>query len=67
MRVVNARSGVYHCRGTTYYGNTNRGEYLLEPAAQNLRFRGNLHQAELRENWSRLRDHKDPLPIAPLA
>lgn len=26
-----------------------------------------LHQAELRENWSRLRDHKDPFPIAPLA
>ena len=28
---------------------------------------GSLHQAELRENWSRLRDHKDPFPIAPLA
>ena len=28
---------------------------------------GSLHQEELRENWSRLRDHKDPFPIAPLA
>jgi len=28
---------------------------------------GSLHQAELLENWSRLRDHKDPFPIAPLA
>lgn len=27
---------------------------------------GSLHQAELLENWSRLREHKDPFPIAPL-
>lgn len=30
---VNTRSGVYHCRGTEYYGKTTRGEYLLESEA----------------------------------
>jgi micrococcal nuclease len=31
---VNARSGVYHCRGTRDYGRTARGSYLLEDDAQ---------------------------------
>ena len=31
---VNTRSRVYHCPGTRYYGNTARGEYLSEAAAE---------------------------------
>jgi hypothetical protein len=31
---VNTSSGVYHCPGTRYYGNTVRGKYLQEPAAR---------------------------------
>jgi micrococcal nuclease len=31
---VNTGSGVYHCPGTRYYGNTARGEYLTEAEAQ---------------------------------
>lgn len=30
---VNSNSGVYHCPGAQYYGNTKRGEYLSEAAA----------------------------------
>lgn len=30
---VNTYSGVYHCPGTRYYGNTKRGDYLAESAA----------------------------------
>ena len=30
---VNTSSGVYHCPGTQYYGNTKRGEHLTESAA----------------------------------
>lgn len=30
---VNTGSGVYHCPGTRYYGNTKRGEFLDESAA----------------------------------
>lgn len=30
---VNTRSGVYHCRGTEFYGRTTRGEYLPEAQA----------------------------------
>jgi hypothetical protein len=30
---VNTNSGVYHCPGTRWYGNTKRGEYLGECAA----------------------------------
>ncbi|MBK8246992.1 MAG: thermonuclease family protein [Gemmatimonadetes bacterium] len=30
---VNTRSGVYHCRGTEFYGSTTRGEYLSEAQA----------------------------------
>jgi hypothetical protein len=30
---VNTSSGVYHCPGTRWYGNTKRGEYLGECAA----------------------------------
>ena len=31
---VNTSSRVYHCAGTRYYGNTARGEYLSEAAAE---------------------------------
>lgn len=30
---VNRTSRVYHCAGTRYYGNTKRGEYMLESQA----------------------------------
>jgi hypothetical protein len=30
---VNTSSGVYHCPGTQYYGNTQRGKYLAESDA----------------------------------
>ncbi|GAB2651452.1 hypothetical protein [Arenimonas aestuarii] len=30
---VNTNSGVYHCPGTQYYGNTKRGKYLSESEA----------------------------------
>jgi hypothetical protein len=30
---VNTNSGVYHCPGAQYYGNTKRGEYLSESTA----------------------------------
>ena len=30
---VNTNSGVYHCPGTQYYGNTKRGKYLSESDA----------------------------------
>ena len=31
---VNTRSGVYHCRGSQYYGNTKAGEYMTESEAR---------------------------------
>ena len=31
---VNTRSGVYHCPGSQYYGNTREGEYMSETAAR---------------------------------
>ena len=31
---VNTGSGVYHCPGSRYYGNTKAGEYMAEPAAK---------------------------------
>jgi hypothetical protein len=31
---VNTRSGVYHCRGTQYYGKTKTGTYMAEAKAQ---------------------------------
>src|SRR5688572_31711095 len=31
---VNTASGVYHCPGTRYYGNTRAGEYVTEAAAK---------------------------------
>lgn len=31
---VNTNSGVYHCPGTRYYGNTKSGEYMEESAAR---------------------------------
>ena len=30
---VNTASGVFHCPGTTYYGKTKRGTYMIESAA----------------------------------
>jgi|CZKR01.1.fsa_nt_gi hypothetical protein len=31
---VNTRSGVYHCPGTRWYGNTKSGEYMTQKEAQ---------------------------------
>lgn len=31
---VNTASGVYHCAGTRWYGNTKRGEYMTQKEAQ---------------------------------
>jgi hypothetical protein len=31
---VNTASGVYHCPGTRWYGNTKRGEYMTQKQAQ---------------------------------
>ena len=31
---VNTSSGVYHCPGSRYYGNTRRGEYMTESEAR---------------------------------
>ena len=31
---VNTSSGVYHCPGTRWYGNTKRGEYMTQKEAQ---------------------------------
>lgn len=38
---VNTRSGVYHCRGTTYFGKTTQGEYMREMAARAAGYRAN--------------------------
>jgi hypothetical protein len=31
---VNTKSGVYHCPGTRWYGNTKDGEYMTQKQAQ---------------------------------
>lgn len=31
---VNTNSGVYHCPGTRWYGNTKEGKYMRQKAAQ---------------------------------
>lgn len=36
---VNTSSGVYHCPGTQYYGNTQRGKYLAEADAMASNYR----------------------------
>lgn len=36
---VNTNSGVYHCPGTRYYGNTKRGEFLEESVATSQGYR----------------------------
>jgi len=36
---VNTRSGTYHCAGTTWYGDTQEGEYMTQQAAQDKGYR----------------------------
>jgi predicted Ser/Thr protein kinase len=36
---VNMRSGTYHCPGTTWYGNTQQGEYMTQKEAQDKGYR----------------------------
>ena len=36
---VNTSSGVYHCPGTRWYGNTKRGEYMTQKQAQEKGYR----------------------------
>jgi hypothetical protein len=36
---VNTASGVYHCPGTRWYGNTKRGEYMTQAEAQKKGYR----------------------------
>ncbi len=36
---VNTNSGVYHCPGTRWYGNTKKGEYMTQKQAQNKNYR----------------------------
>jgi hypothetical protein len=36
---VNTNSGVYHCPGTRWYGNTKKGEYIAQKEAQDKHYR----------------------------
>lgn len=36
---VNSNSGVYHCPGTRWYGNTKHGEYMTQAEAQKKGYR----------------------------
>ena len=36
---VNTHSGVYHCPGTRWYGNTKSGEYMTQKQAQGKGYR----------------------------
>ncbi len=36
---VNTNSGVYHCPGTRWYGNTKKGEYMTQKKAQAKNYR----------------------------
>lgn len=36
---VNTNSGVYHCPGTHWYGNTKKGEYMTQKQAQDKGYR----------------------------
>ncbi|MFN2578362.1 MAG: hypothetical protein ABR607_11800 [Pyrinomonadaceae bacterium] len=36
---VNTQSGVYHCPGTRWYGNTKSGEYMTQKQAQTKGYR----------------------------
>jgi hypothetical protein len=36
---VNTNSGVYHCPGTRWYGNTKQGEYMTQKQAQEKGYR----------------------------
>jgi len=36
---VNTASGVYHCPGTRWYGNTKRGEFMTQGEAQSKGYR----------------------------
>lgn len=41
---VNTSSGVYHCRGTRWYGNTKHGAYMTQKEAQEKGFRPAYHR-----------------------
>lgn len=41
---VNTNSGVYHCPGDQYYGNTKHGKYLTESEAVTRGYRAAYHQ-----------------------
>ena len=41
---VNTSSGVYHCPGTRWYGNTKRGAYMTQREAQDKGFRPAYHR-----------------------
>ena len=41
---VNTNSGVYHCPGAQYYGNTKHGEYLSESSAVARGYRAAYHR-----------------------
>lgn len=36
---VNTNSGVYHCPGTRWYGNTKQGQYMTQKQAQSRGYR----------------------------
>ncbi|HEY2911857.1 MAG TPA: hypothetical protein VGK21_00730 [Candidatus Angelobacter sp.] len=36
---VNTATGVYHCPGSRWYGNTKQGEYMTQAEAQKKRYR----------------------------
>jgi len=36
---VNTKSGVYHCPGTRWYGNTKQGKYMTQAEAQKAGYR----------------------------
>jgi hypothetical protein len=53
---VNTNTGVYHCPGGQYYGNTKRGEYLTESEAIGAGYRAAYHRPCSPEIANRARD-----------